>query len=248
MTINVLKIGGNELDDPGFVTRLAAAVAALPTPPILVHGGGKEIGALQTALGGEPRFVAGMRVTDAVALTAAQMVLCGSVSTRLVAALLAAGCDALGMSGVDRGLIRVTRQTHPDGDLGFVGTVVAVRAELLHELLAAGVVPVIAPVSIGPEGPYNVNADEVAGAIAAALGDADVVFITNVPGVLAGGALQPQLSGAQIAALVADGTIAGGMLPKVRAAQAALAAGVRRARITDLDGLGTGAGTAVVRQ
>src|SRR5262245_1459226 len=118
MTTLVLKIGGNELDDPAFVEGLARAVAALRPVPVLIHGGGKEIGQLQQALGGQPRFVEGLRVTDETALKAAEMVLCGSVSTRLVAALIAAGADAQGLSGVDRGLIRVEKQLHPAGDLG----------------------------------------------------------------------------------------------------------------------------------
>jgi acetylglutamate kinase len=242
----VLKIGGNELDDPAFVVELARVVADLRPVPVLVHGGGKEIGVVQRALGGEPRFVAGLRVTDAAALMAAEMVLCGQVSTRLVAALLAAGADAQGLSGVDRGLIRVEKAQHPEGDLGRVGTPVAVRAEVLRGLSDAGVVPVVAPISLGPDGAYNVNADEAAGAIAAALGaGAEVVFVTNVPGVLAGGARAPRLTAREIHALIADGTIRGGMIPKVRAALTALAAGVRAARITDLAGLGAGTGTVI---
>ena len=245
MTILVLKIGGNELDDPAFVAELAQVVAGLRPPPVLVHGGGKEIGVMQRALGGEPRFVAGLRVTDEAALAAAEMVLCGTVSTRLVAALLAAGADAQGLSGVDRGLIRVEKIRHPQGDLGRVGTPVAVRAEVLRELLDSGVVPVVAPLSLGPDGAYNVNADEAAGAIAAALGAAEVVFVTNVPGVLVGGAVAPHLTEERVRALIADGTISGGMIPKVNAALTALEAGVRSARITNLAGLRQGIGTLI---
>lgn len=246
MTTLVLKVGGNELDDPAFVADLAAAVARMRPAPVLVHGGGKEIGIVQRALGGEPRFVAGLRVTDEAALQAAQMVLCGAVSTRLVAALVGAGADAQGLSGVDRGLIRAERQTHPEGDLGRVGRPSAVRAEVLRALLEQQVVPVVAPVSLGADGLYNVNADEAAGALAAALGDAQVVFVTNVPGVLVRGAVAPELSAAQVEALIADGTISGGMIPKVRAALTALAAGVASARITNLAGLAQGGGTAIV--
>jgi acetylglutamate kinase len=240
-SILVLKIGGNELDDPAFVAELARVVAGLRPQPVLVHGGGKEIGQIQQALGGEPRFVAGLRYTDETALHAAEMVLCGLVSTRLVAALAAAGADALGLSGVDRG----EKASHPAGDLGRVGRPVAVRAEVLRELLAGGVVPVVAPVSLGPGGAYNVNADEAAGAIAGALADAEVVFVTNVPGVLVAGAVAARLSAAEIAALIDDGTINGGMIPKVRAALTALEAGVRAARITNLSGLWAGSGTVI---
>jgi acetylglutamate kinase len=246
MTTFVIKIGGNEIDDPAFVAELAGVVAGMQTAPVLVHGGGKEIGIVQRALGGEPRFVAGLRVTDAYALQAAEMVLCGAVSTRLVAALLAADVDALGLSGVDRGLIRVEKATHPEGDLGRVGRPVAVRAEVLRALIEQNVTPVVAPISLGSDGVYNVNADEAAGAIAAALGDAEVVFVTNVPGVLVGGVVAERLTKAEIDALIADGTISGGMIPKVGAALTALDAGVAAARITNLAGLRGGGGTVVV--
>lgn len=241
----VLKIGGNEIDDQAFVAELARVVAGMRPAPVLVHGGGKEIGAIQRALGGEPRFVAGLRVTDEAALRAAEMVLCGSVSTRLVAALIAAGADAQGLSGVDRGLIKVEKLRHPDGDLGRVGTPVAVRASILRELLDQGTVPVVAPISLGPDGAYNVNADEAAGAVAAALGDAEVVFVTNVPGVLVGGAAAPRLTRDEIARLIDTEVISGGMIPKVRSALSALDAGVRSARITNLAGLGKDDGTVV---
>lgn len=245
MTTLVLKVGGNELDDPIFVARLADEVAGMHPRPVLVHGGGKEIGEVQRALGGEPRFVGGLRVTDEAALRAAEMVLGGSVGIRLVVALIQAGVEAQRLSGVDRGLIRVERVTHPAGDLGRVGSPVAVRGEVLRALLDQEIVPVIAPISLGPDGPYNVNADEAAGAIAAALGVVEVVFVTNVPGVMVGGAIAPHLSEDSIVALVADGTIRGGMVPKVRAALAALDAGVRSARIVDLGGLLTGGGTVI---
>ncbi|HEY1013742.1 MAG TPA: acetylglutamate kinase, partial [Herpetosiphonaceae bacterium] len=109
----VIKFGGNDIDDPAWLAKLVATVAGLGAAelPIIVHGGGKEIGQLQAALGGEPRFVDGLRYTDPTALQAATMVLCGAVSTRLVAALTAGGVDALGLSGVDRGLVRAERQT-----------------------------------------------------------------------------------------------------------------------------------------
>ena len=238
MTTLVIKIGGNELDDPQFVAALAQSVVALRPVPVLVHGGGKEIGIIQKALGGEPHFIEGLRVTDEYALQAAEMVLCGLVNTRLVVALTMAGADVQGISGVDRALIRVEQQMHPAGDLGRVGRPVAVRATVLQSLLAEQVVPVVAPVSLGPQGAYNVNADEAAGAIAAALGNAEVVFVTNVAGVLADGTVVPRLSAAQVHKLIALGTISGGMIPKVRSALAALDAGVHAARITNLAGLG----------
>jgi acetylglutamate kinase len=248
MTTLVLKIGGNEIDDPVFVTTLAQAVAAMRPVPVLVHGGGKEIGIVQQALGGTPRFIEGLRVTDAVALQAAEMVMCGAVNTRLTVALLNAGADAQGISGVDRGLIRVVKQLHPAGDLGRVGHPTAIRADILQALLADGVVPVIATISLGPDGTYNVNADEAAGAIAAALGDAEVVFVTNVAGVFSDGSVVPHLTATEVEALITNGTIRGGMIPKVRSALAAIDARVRAARITNLAGLGDeAAGTRITR-
>lgn len=241
----VLKIGGNDIDDPEFLGELVGIVATMRPLPVLVHGGGKEIGQLQVALGGEPQFVGGLRVTDKIALRAAEMVLCGTVSTRLVAALVQAGIDAQGLSGVDRGLIRARKATHADGDLGFVGTPTAVRGEILAELLHAGVIPVVAPISLGPDGTYNVNADEAAGAIAEALDDAEVVFVTNVPGVLVDGIVAEQLDRQQVLELIDGGVITGGMIPKVRSALAALDVGVESARITNLAGLESGAGTVV---
>lgn len=243
----VIKVGGNELDDATFVAELARVVAAMRPLPVLVHGGGKEIGALQEMLGSTPRFVGGLRYTDATTLTAAEMVLCGSVSTRLVAALIAAGADALGISGVDRALIRVVKQEHPAGDLGRVGRPTAVRSEVLRELLDNGVLPVVAPIALGPDGPYNVNADEAAGAVAAALGVDEVVFVTNVPGVIVNGDVTHRLARNEIERLIADGTISGGMIPKVRAALTALDAGVRTARITNLQGV-LADGTAIVTE
>ena len=245
MTQIVLKVGGNELDDPAFVASFAQTVAAMRPCPVLVHGGGKEIGIMQRALGGEPRFVGGLRVTDEAALQAAEMVLCGTVSTRLVAALIAAGADAQGLSGVDRGLVRVERLQHPEGDLGRVGMPVAVRAEVLTSLLNQDVIPVVAPVSLGNDGTYNVNADEIAGAIASAIGAAEVVFVTNAPGVMVHGSLAPQLNAAQIEQLIANGTIHSGMIPKVRAALTSLQAGVQAARITNLAGLSANTGTTI---
>ena len=256
-TLRIIKIGGNDIDDAAFVSRLTAAVAAMRPVPVIVHGGGKEIGQIQTALGGTPQFVSGLRVSDATAMAAAEMILAGTVNTRLTVALGLAGVDACGMSGVDRGLIRVQKYHHPDGDLQRVGTPVAVRSAVLWQLLQSGVVPVIAPVSLGPDGSYNVNADEAAGAIAAALAQAnptlpvEVTFVTNVAGVKIGGAWMPELDAARIQAEIASGEIYGGMIPKVTAALAVLAAGAARARIVDMDGLerlaqGAEAGTCVV--
>ena len=238
----VIKIGGNDLEQPGFIDELARSVAALQqqTPCILVHGGGRTISQMQQKLGLEPVYVNGQRVTDDASLAVAEMVLSGSVNKELTLALLRAGVDALGLSGVDRGLLQV----EPWGEgMGRVGRIVNVRADVLLGLCEQGVVPVVSPISLGPNGRYNVNADHAAGAIAAALHAAHATFLTNVPGVKIGAEVAPYLTVAQAQDLIAQGVITGGMIPKVQAALAAIASGVQKAIITDLPGLTAGTGT-----
>lgn len=242
----VIKVGGNELDAPEFVTGLVRALKGLPEPPVLVHGGGKEIGSLQQRLGLAPQFVDGLRVTDLESLAVAQMVLVGRINKRLVAALTAAGVDALGMSGVDRGAVKAEKLEHPAGDLGWVGRVVAVRSEVFRRLLEERVIPVLSPICWGADGSmFNVNADHVAAAVARALSAGVLVFVSNVPGVLVDGQLLERMTPDQAEALINDGVIRGGMIPKVRSALEAVAAGVAAVRIADLEGLTKGRGTLV---
>jgi len=243
----VVKVGGNDLDDPAFVNSFVAAVAdRRDQGVIVVHGGGKGIGRLQKQLGLEPRFVEGLRVTDAPSLEAAQMVLSGQLNKRLVARLVSAGVPAMGLSGVDGGLLRVEKLHHPAGDLGLVGHVVKVNTRLLIGLLDQDLVPVISPISLGMDGQaYNVNADHAALAVARAMNVTSAIFLTNVPGVLQSGRIVPHLSAHQAETLIAEGVIAGGMVPKIRSALAAVSAGVGQAVITDLAGLCTGSGTVI---
>lgn len=239
----VLKVGGNEIDDANFLTGFANAVAQMSEAPVIVHGGGKEIADLQLKFGLTPRFVEGLRVTDETSLAIAEMVLSGRVNKRIVAALIAAGADAIGLSGIDRALVRVEKMQHPSGDLGRVGKVVSVRGKVLQELVAQKVVPVVSPISLGDEGAYNVNADSVACAIASALNADAVVFVTNVPGVIQDERVIPSLTAREAEALIKSQVIKGGMIPKVRAALDAVAGGARAARITNLEGLLTSTGT-----
>jgi acetylglutamate kinase len=249
----VVKVGGNELDDDQFMDRFLKALARQTEPrPVLVHGGGKEIAQLQKRLGLEPAFVDGLRVTDAASLEVAEMVLCGLINKRLVARLVVAGARAIGLCGVDLGVIRVEKLVHPAGDLGFVGAIKSVDAGPLQVLLEHGYLPVISPISLAWDGTiYNVNADHAALAVAVALGAVALYLVTNVPGVLVEGQVLPRLDSQRANELIANGTISGGMVPKVRAAIEAVLAGVPQVRITDVAGFeelvsGRPAGTVVV--
>jgi acetylglutamate kinase len=242
----VIKVGGNELDDPTFVRGLVRTVRSLPEPPVLVHGGGKEIRGLQERLGLEAHYIDGLRVTDMESLAVVQMVLAGRVNKRLVAALTAEEVDAFGMSGVDRGAIKAEKLEHPAGDLGWVGRVVAVRTRVFLRLLEDGVTPVLSPICWGADGSmFNVNADHVALEVAKALAADTLVFVSNVPGVRDGDQLVERIVPAQAETLIADGVIAGGMIPKVRSALQAVSGGVAAVRITNLQGLVQGTGTIV---
>jgi acetylglutamate kinase len=242
----VIKVGGNELDDPAFVEGLVEVLKKLPEPPVLVHGGGKEIRSLQERLGLQPQYVDGLRVTDLDSLAVVQMVLVGRINKRLVAVLNAEGVDAFGMSGVDRGAVKAEKLNHPSGDLGWVGRVVGVRTEVFDRLLDDGITPVLSPVCWGADGSmFNVNADHVALAIAIELKAKTLVFVSNVPGVLADDQLVERIGPGQAEALIADGIVFGGMVPKVRSALEAVAGGVGAVRITNLEGLAEGRGTLV---
>ena len=243
----VIKIGGNELDDPGFIDRLGEAMAALTTPAILVHGGGKEIRELQQQLGVTPQYIKGLRVTDAISLDIVKMVLAGRINKRLVSSLLKAGVDAFGMSGIDRAAIKAVKLEHPDGDLGQVGRVVEVRTEVFRRLLEDGTVPVLSPICYGPDGStFNVNADHVAQAVAIAMQAEALVFVSNVPGVLQAEVVMPQLTTTEVEQLIADQIIVDGMIPKVQSAVEAVNGGVLAVKITNLDGLKAGTGTTIV--
>ena len=262
----VLKVGGSELEgvsrqsleprqEADFVDGLIEALRGLRKTyaVALVHGGGKTIANLQSRLGLVPRAVDGLRVTDDESLDVAEMVLSGLVNKRLVARLVTGGVPAVGLSGVDNGLFRTAKMEHPSGDLGWVGDIVDTNPAEVEALLSQGVMPVISPISLGLDGhTYNVNADHGALALAGALGAAELVFVSNVPGVLCSNeseerACVPQLTSEQVNELIACGEIAGGMIPKVRSALGALDTGVPCVRITNLEGLASDGGTRFVR-
>ena len=246
--IFVVKYGGHAMGDPALAQDFAEDIVLLKAVgilPVVVHGGGPQIGAMLKRLGIESRFVDGLRVTDAATAQVAEMVLAGSINKELVAWIERAGGRAAGISGKDAGLVRarkVERTTRdPDSaieqvvDLGFVGEPESVDRTIIDTLLAAGIVPVVAPVAVGADGhTYNINADTMAGAIAAAMGAARLFLLTDVAGVLSKDkALLSDLTPTHIAALTADGTITGGMIPKLETCVTAVNAGVDAAVILD---------------
>jgi len=236
----VIKVSGHQLDDPVFLTAIAQYIRDLTVPIVVVHGGGAEITRMQQVMGIEPRYEDGLRVTDADSLAMVEMVLCGVVNKRLVRYLVHAGVDAIGLSGVDRGLVRGRKLAE---HMAYTGTVTSVRGDWLLSLIDDGITPVVAPVCIGEDSNLNVNADTVAGAIAVAIGAAQMVFVSNVAGVLVDGKRAARLTVEDARRLIDDGTVFGGMIPKVTTALDILGAGIPEVVITDLDGLQTHGGT-----
>lgn len=231
-SVKVVKVGGAALSDASWLSGFAQAAASARTPLVIVHGGGPDITALSARLGVEVRWHAGRRVTPPDALDVASMVLNGRVNKRLVAALLAAGVDAIGLSGMDGGVLRAALLD--DGALGRVGRIASVRAELLQALLARGHTVVLSPISLGEDGAaLNVNADDVAAAVAAALAASELVFLTDVPGVRDGDIVRALLDAGEAVALVRTGVAHGGMGVKLSAGVKALDCGVPAVRIGD---------------
>jgi acetylglutamate kinase len=246
----VLKIGGNQVEDEAFLEGFVTTVRSLlgEYAVVVVHGGGKEIADLHAQLGVTFETVEGLRATSVESLRLVEMVLNGLVNTRLVRHLVNGGVDAIGLSGIDMGLVQVKPLTVNGRDLGRVGAVQTVNGEALLQLLDLGLTPVIAPVSLGVDGlAYNVNADHVAAGVAKAVEAAKLIFVSNVPGVQVTGRTMRALTVQQIDGLIADGHITGGMIPKVRSATEAVLSGVHQAVITDLTGLAKDSGTAVIR-
>ena len=244
----VIKYGGHAMGDAEAARDFAEDVVlmkAVGINPIVVHGGGPQIGAMLKKLGVESSFVDGLRVTDAETAKIAEMVLSGAINKELVAWIADAGGKAVGISGKDGGFVtaeKVERTARdPDSnieravDLGFVGEPKAIDRTILDTLSAAGMIPVVAPIGAGADGhTYNINADTMAGAIAAAIGADRLFLLTDVAGVLdKSGALLSDLDPAKIAALRADGTVSGGMIPKLETCIAAIEGGVEAAVILD---------------
>src|SRR3989441_6095926 len=236
LTVRVVKIGGNALDNPDWVAECARGVTKIG-PAVVVHGGGQAVSTWSRRLGLPVEQREGLRVTTPEIAQLVEMVLGGPMNRLIVTALRAAGLDAIGLSGVDGGLL-IAQPLENGAALGEVGEIVNVRASLLHSLLLAGLTPVVAPVApslAAPVRPLNVTADQAAAAIAAALGAQELLFVSDVPGVTIEGITQPTLAAAEIEQIIEGGVATGGMAAKLRAAAHALGAGVPAGRIGDLD-------------
>ncbi len=243
----VLKIGGNEIDQPAFLDSFCRAVRDLSGTGVIVHGGGKEIATALSRADLQFEMVDGMRATGPEAMMVVEQVLSGTINKRLTRLLNGAGVPAIGISGVDLDLLTTVPLRPNERDLGRVGEIVSVRTDVLKRLIAQDWLPVVSPVSVDQVDhvPTNVNADHAALAIAAALQADELIFISNVPGVMLHGGVVPRLAPGDIEHEITQGTISGGMIPKVRSAVQALAS-VRSVRITDIDGLKDG-GTRITR-
>ncbi len=244
----VIKYGGNAMESEELKTGFARDIVlmkAVGINPIVVHGGGPQIADLLKRLNIESRFVEGMRVTDGQTMDVVEMVLGGQVNKDIVNLINSHGGSAIGLTGKDARLIRarklqVTRQDadmqQPEIiDIGQVGEVASVNTDLLDMLVKGDFIPVIAPIGVGPNGEsYNINADLVAGKVAEALHAEKLILLTNIAGLMdKAGNILTGLNTAQVDELIADGTIYGGMLPKIRCALDAVQGGVNSAHIID---------------
>ena len=239
----VVKFGGNAMVDEELKSCFAQDIVLLKqvgVNPVIVHGGGPQIGKLLEQIGKQSRFIEGMRVTDNETMDVVEMVLGGQVNKQIVSLINRHGGRAVGLTGKDGGMIRARKMrlagdASEDNDLGQVGEVESIDPAVVAMLDDDDFIPVIAPIGVGDDGSaYNINADLVAGELARVLDAEKLLLLTNTPGVLdPDGKLLTGLGAAQTEALIADGVISGGMLPKVRCALTAVNAGVRTAQIID---------------
>ena len=243
----VVKYGGNAMTDTGTDDFSQDIVLMKQTgiDPVVVHGGGPQIGAMLKKLNIQSSFIDGLRVTDTAAVEVVEMVLSGSINKQIVTSINAAGGRAIGLSGKDGNLV-VARKLHlartdpasgktESVDLGFVGEPEKVNPEVLHAIMKSETIPVIAPIGVGPKGEtFNINADTVSGAVACALKAERLILLTDVEGVLdQEKRLIPRLTLREARQLIADGTIFGGMIPKIQTAIDAVEGGVNAAVILD---------------
>ncbi|MFO7947415.1 MAG: acetylglutamate kinase [Armatimonadota bacterium] len=237
----VVKYGGAAMTDPGLQRSVMKDLVLLHyvgVRVVLVHGGGKAISAMMEKLGEEPEFVGGLRVTGASTMEIVQMVLVGSVGQQLVSLLNAEGGRAVSLSGKDANMIVACKKECPEGDLGYVGQVESIDTAAISCLTENGYIVCLAPVGVGPDArSYNINADTVASAVAAKLGAEKLVLLTDVKGIMKDvddpDTLISSATLEQARTLLEDGTVAGGMIPKVEACIEAVEQGVSRAHLID---------------
>jgi len=234
----VIKYGGSAMSDSSLRASFAVDVVLLKfigLRPVIVHGGGPQIAETLGRLGVESTFVSGLRVTDDQTMEVVEMVLGGKVNREIVDLVQRGGGRAVGLTGSDGGMIRVTRRLVDDRDLGRVGKVIAVQPAPIRAVADAGFIPVIAPIGVDDDGvTHNVNADEAAGAVARALDAEKLILLTDVEGVLdAKGELISRVSEVEARKLIAEGAIGGGMIPKVECCIDALEEGVDTTHIVD---------------
>lgn len=236
--VTVVKFGGNAMSSPELMAQFAEDIVLMHSvglKPVVVHGGGPQIGEWLAKLGRSSEWVDGQRVTDAETLEVVQMVLVGKINSEIVSALNVHGPVAVGLSGQDAGLIEAVAR-HPE--LGFVGDVTGVNASIVERLLALDLIPVVSTVGSDSMGQaYNINADAVASAIAEELGARKLMFLTDVAGLLADvddpASLITRIDVDEARALIADGTIVGGMIPKIEGCLRAIEGGVSEVHLID---------------
>lgn len=234
----VIKYGGHAMTEEELRASFALDVVLLKhigIRPVIVHGGGPQIGETMTRLGLKPQFVQGIRVTDDATMEVVEMVLGGRINQEIVQLIERGGARALGLTGKDGSMIRVERKLVGDQDVGRVGKICSVDPYPIRAAADAGFIPVVSPLGVDVQGvSYNVNADDAAGALAAALNAEKLILLTDVEGVKNGqGELLHQLSEIEVKKLIAEGTIREGMIPKVECCLDALRGGVSRAHIVD---------------
>ena len=232
----VVKFGGHAMGEQAFVNSFASDMVLLRqvgTNPLIVHGGGPQIGAMLEKLEIESSFVNGLRVTDEATISVVEMVLAGGINKSLVAAIAKAGGKAVGISGKDGNLIKATK-AH-DGSLGYVGYPEMIDISVIEALMSHDMMPVVAPTAMGDDGmTYNINADTAAGAVAGAIGASRLLMLSDVTGILdKDGQLIERVNIAQAKQLITDGTVSGGMIPKLETCIQAVEDGAEAAVILD---------------
>ncbi len=236
----VIKYGGNAMNSPEIIKTILQDVAALKAVgvyPIVVHGGGPEINAMLARVGKKSEFINGLRVTDAETMDIVQMVLCGKVNKNICSLLGSMGVRAVGLSGKDGGLIKVRKKPPVGGvDYGFVGEITSVDADMIEDLCLEDYVPVIASIGTDMSGnSYNINADTAAGEVGAAIGAHKLIYLTDIDGIRSDpsdpSTLLPEVRVADVERMIENGTISGGMIPKVRGCVTAVRKGIKHVNI-----------------